>query len=328
AAVRDLSDRKPEVRLSAVRDLARWAGDAAQAPGAAIAALERALVEDGQASVRAEAALALADAAAASAVPSLLRAAEQDASARVRQLAVLALGELGEQDDERIGALVAEALDDAAPELRFQALIALHRLAPALALPKALQKLSDSDRQIRYIALRIVDEILTDSAVAAPPIAELRARLEDTAPEVRLAAAIALTQLGDHSGVDQLVAALNERRPIAHDDDEQAVVELAGELGLVAARPGLERRAWGWFGRARPGGWQARVALARLGDERAQARIVRDLGSKDRDTRTAAIVAAARARLQRAQPLIAAMRGDELAADPETVAEALAAFER
>src|SRR5690606_8136765 len=114
AAVRDLSDRKPEVRLSAVRDLARWAGDAAQAPGAAIAALERALVEDGQASVRAEAALALADAAAASAVPSLLRAAEQDPSARVRQLAVLALGELGEQDDERIGALVAEALDDAA----------------------------------------------------------------------------------------------------------------------------------------------------------------------------------------------------------------------
>src|SRR5690606_30011199 len=151
---------------------------------------------------------------------------------------------------------------------------------------------------------------------------------DDSAAEVRLAAAIALTQAGDRSGVEQIVAALNERRPIAHGDDEQAAVELAGELGLLAARPGLERRAWGWFGRPRPAGWQARVALARLGDERAQAQIVRDLGSRNRDTRTAAIVAAARARLHRARPLIAAMRGDEVAADPETVAEALAAFER
>src|SRR5262249_33538193 len=69
--------------------------------------------------------------------------------------------------------------------------------------------------------------------------------------------------------------------------------------------------------------WQALVSLARMGHERARAKIVRDLGSWWRDRRTLAVAAVGRARLSEARPLVEAMRGDDRRADAEAVAQTL-----
>jgi len=103
---------------------------------------------------------------------------------------------------------------------------------------------------------------------------------------------------------------------------------LCTELGLNAARPGLAARAWGgWLGSASPLAFQARVALARLGDERARAQILRGLSAWSRETRTRAVAAAGQARLEAARARLLQMRGDERQADPESVIEALRALD-
>jgi HEAT repeat protein len=105
-------------------------------------------------------------------------------------------------------------------------------------------------------------------------------------------------------------------------------MELCAELGLEAARPGLAARAWGgWLGSASPLAFQARVALARLGDERARDHILRGLSSWSRETRTRAVAAAGQARLEAARARLLQMRGDESRADPESVSEALRALD-
>ena len=95
-------------------------------------------------------------------------------------------------------------------------------------------------------------------------------------------------------------------------EDEQACVELAGELPLRDAIPHLERRAggraaslrtvlsWG-AGDGASCAWHARIALARMGHERARAEILGDLASWRRETREAAVVAAGRARMGEAR---------------------------
>jgi hypothetical protein len=50
--------------------------------------------------------------------------------------------------------------------------------------------------------------------------------------------------------------------------------------------------------------WHARIALARMGHERARAEIVADLASWRRETREAAVVAAGRARIREARALL------------------------
>jgi hypothetical protein len=111
-------------------------------------------------------------------------------------------------------------------------------------------------------------------------------------------------------------------------EDEAAAIELAGRLKLEGAKPGLEKRAFGGLlgFRRDPFAWHARVALARMGHERAQREILRELSASDRDLRTLAVAAAGRARLVAAREPIAAMKGDARRADPEAVDEALAAL--
>lgn len=111
-------------------------------------------------------------------------------------------------------------------------------------------------------------------------------------------------------------------------EDEASAIELCGELGLTAAQPGLERRAFGGLLGLRrdPYAWHARVALARLGHERACRDILRELGARDRDVCTLAVAAAGRARLGSARDRIQALRGNESRADPHAVDEALAAL--
>jgi HEAT repeat protein len=329
AAERDIGDKKLDVRLSAVRDLARLASGPERRE--VVVALARAL-EDASPAVRAEAAVSLADADARDCLGALV-AASEDAHVRVRQMVTLALGELAGPNDREARRAIERALGSDAPEVRYQALIAMYHVTDAAAVPRIVDKLSDADGLVRHIAYRLLEEHAFESAEPRALPSDVLARAEkalaDASPAVRLAAAIVLAKSGNAAGHAPIVEVVNARKPGVEKDDELAAVELAGELGLEAARPGLERRAWRLtrLGRQRFT-WQARVALARLGDARAKESILRGLAAWTRDARTLAVAAAGRARLAEARPLLLEMRGDELRADPHAVREALDEIER
>jgi HEAT repeat protein len=327
AALRDAADDKQPVRLSAVRDLAAHAAE----PGGerAVAALITALRGDASAEVRGAAAVALADAKATGALEALL-AAERDPNLRVRQMALIALGELAEASDERVLDVMRRGLSDGAPAIRFQALVAVKSLAPAFAEEALLAASDDEDDEIRHVALRLLEEASTKEGLAVTPndavLRVARARLADGTLSVRLAAAILLARAGDRSGAKVLVEGVFARAPAIDTDDEQAAIVLAGELGLREAATGLERRAFRAFGRGGDYAYESRIALARLGDERARAAILRGLSAFSRDTRTLAVVAAGRAGLVEALPLLQAMRKDERRAETSAIDEAIAAL--
>ncbi|MGK3984656.1 HEAT repeat domain-containing protein [Sorangium sp. So ce136] len=324
AALRDVGSTKPAVRVEAVTDLVPYAATAREQ---VLRAVEGALRADEHAAVRAAAAIALADTKAVEALPALLLAVE-DVDPHVRQMAITALGEIG---DGRATGRLRRALSDERPEVRFQAVIAFPRVCaqPADAIEAVTQATHDDDPLVCHIALRMFEE-LGESAGELPPsgMARARALLGHASPLVRAAAAIITARFGDPVGHPVLVEIVEGKLRGVDHEDEAAAIELCGELGLRAARSGLERRAFGLkigFGRE-PLRWHARVALARMGHERAVREILGELGAWDRHRRTLAVAAAGRARLQAARAAIAAMRGDERKADQGAVEEALAAI--
>lgn len=328
ASLRDRESERLHVRLSAVRDLGRHA--ASDRSGQALAALRETLASDASAEVRGAAALSLADADARTASGALVQAMG-DSSVHVRQMALLALGEVGDADNVDLLSAVQGALDDAAPALRFQALIACHNLNASCVESALFTATGDADAEVRHVAFRLLEERAGDADGLARPSEAVkeaaRAGLADGILSVRLAAAILLARSGDHAGDSVIAAALAERGGI-EPDDEQAAIVLSGELSIEGARPGLERRAFGFLvGRDRFR-YEARIALAKLGDVRARNRISRELTAWSRDTRTLAVVAAGRAELVEARHMIEAMRGDPGRAEPEAVEEALVLLSR
>ena len=323
AAIRDSVHKKLEVRLSAVRDLGRLAIDGERAR--ALETLVDVLARDSSPGVRSEAAVALADAGAHEHVAALV-AAMEDESARVRQMAMVALGEVATSEDEDACRVIERELDAGEPEARFQALVAWHHVAPDRCAPRALAALEDPDSLVRYVALRIVEERSAED----PSVRErVREALADPASDVRLAAAILLARAGDAAGRSAIVQAVETGLGTRELEDAAAAIELAGELGFSEATQGLERRAFGLLGVSRdPFAWQARVALARLGHQRAKNTILRGLSAWSRDARTLAVAAAGAARLAEAKPLLEGMRGDPRRADPDAIEEALARIEQ
>jgi HEAT repeat protein len=314
ASVRDIASTRPPVRTSAIADLVRHARLGDKARERAIPLLEKALRDDVNA-VRSAAALALADLHAESALPALIVAVE-DPDAYVRQMALTALGEIG---DARARQRIERALHDERPEVRYQALIAFVRIAEGddadrrAAIEKALD---DGDANIRHIALRLAEE-----HHVAGVEDKARSVLADADRAVAIVAAMIVARVRDPEGEKTLLGFIASGTG-AHREDEQAAVELAGELGLTAAIPDLERRAWGLGRVVRDTcAWHAKIALARLGNERAVAEITADLGSWRRETRDAAVVAAGRARLASVRRAIAATA--ERGGDPRLIAEAL-----
>jgi hypothetical protein len=303
ASLRDLGSTSYVTRTEAIRDLARHAvrDDAVRAR--ALPLLEKALSSDLSNLVRGAAAVALADLCAAEALATLLVAVEDD-DAHVRQMALTALGEIG---DARARARLERALKDTRPEVRYQAIIAYVRVAgdDAAAVASALVKaLGDADREIRYIAMRVAEEhrVTGDLALRAAAL------LDDPDEAVACVAALYLARTGDDRGRAGVLDVVAGRRRTPVLEDEQACVELAGELGLRDAIADLERRAFegpgNWLrllgmgtGDRRRCAWHARVALAALGHERARGEIVAELSSWRRNVRDAAAVAATRAGL-------------------------------
>jgi HEAT repeat protein len=325
AALRDMRHGKNETRISALRDLVRLAET--EARPRALSALCEVMASDAEVHVRAAAALALGDAQALESRAELLAVA-RSAPLAVREMALAALGEIAEPCDEAVLALLEDARQDPAPELRFQALLAQNRLCHATLLDRLIDATRDLDAEVRQIAYRLAEEhVIADNAALPEPLRQrARAALRDEAPSVRLAAAILLARVGDASGADVICRVVKREDRVASLEDEQAAVELAGELEIGEARAALRRRAFGFFGLFRdPLAWHARVALARLGDAQAKAVILRGLTAFTRDARTIAVAAAGRARLREARPILRRMTPAQ--ADPETVAEALAELE-
>jgi HEAT repeat protein len=313
ASFRDLASEKPATRTSAIRDVVRHALRSDATRARAIPLLERALKEDVTAGVRAAAAVALADVGASEALSSLLVAVEDD-DAHVRQMALSSIGELG---DARATQRLDRALRDERPEVRYQAVIAFSRVAkddPASVASALARALDDGDEAIRYIAMRLAEEFQTDGEPLRDPrlIARAEKLVEEGNDDAAVVAALYLTRLGQERGRKVVLDVIAESRRTPELEDEQACVELAGELLLREAIPDLERRAWGtrrvvrtllaWgAGDRRSCAWHAQIALARMGNERARTEIVADLASWRRETREAAVVAAGRARIHEAR---------------------------
>lgn len=331
ASVRDLSSTKASVRASAVEDLVRHARSTDEVRDRA-AVLFTKMLQDQHPAVRAAVAIALGELRVADALAALLVAVE-DEDAHVRQMALLALGEIG---DARALPRLRRALGDGRPEVRYQAIIAFARVADSTndgrssEVDDALfEAASDADAAVAHIAFRVAEERL--GAGRAPDgrlIVRARALLSanGTSPHVALVAAILLAKSGDAGGHDLILRAVRGETiggQVAEKEDEQAAVELVGELGLVQAVPHLERRAWGVARFVRDTcPFHARIALARLGHDRARKEIMSELASSRREVLSGAVVSAGRARMTEARGVIAKLTSAMV--DPDLTREALA----
>ena len=292
-------------------------------------ALVARLLHDTTAEVRAAAAIALADAGAPTTVPALIEASK-DTRISVRQMALLALGEVGTSGDPGVMETLRDALAEEAAPLRFQAVIASHRLDVPDVERVLVDATADRDAEVRHVAFRSLEERATAGdggsarALSGAVAAAAHTALDDSVLAVRLVAAILLARHGDTAGASVLAEIATPARRALDPEDEQAAIELAGELRLSAARRGLTRRAFGRLTGRDRFAFDARIALAKMGDERARAAILRALAAWSRDARTLAVVAVGRARLAEAKSALLAMRGDPSRAEPEAVGEALA----
>lgn len=320
--------------MAAVRDLVRHARADVPVRARAIPLLVERL-QDTFPGVRSAAAVGLGDLEATDAISALLVTASDD-DAHVCQMALNALGEIG---DERVLGRLRRALKDQRPEVRYQAIIAFPRVvaragaADASEVDDALfEAVVDPDDAVAHVALRVAEERL--DAGQRPDgrlLARARTLVDRSAPSphIVLAAAILLAKAGDERGFDVV------RRVVRGDklagqppekEDERAAVELAGELGLTDLVPHLERRTWGVAKFVRDTcAFHARIALARMGHDRARSEIMSDLASARHDARSGAVVSAGRAKMHEARDAIVRLSAD--AVDPELRREAVALLE-
>jgi HEAT repeat protein len=325
AALRDIEHTRADVRRSALFDLVRLAHGATRPR--AIAALARILLADSSAELRTDAAIGLADAKGREARAELLAALE-DAHLGVVERAVLALGEIAEPGDAELLAALEPLLDHEHAALRFQTLIAFERLAGEASV-RALERAShDADDEVRAMAFRLAWRRFDERAPPETLARAARSALEGPPSRARVTAALLLAAHGERAA-DQVLAEVIDGTILASDADRLRAIETAAECGVAAARSALARRAFGLFGvRSDTFGWQACIALSRLGDERATRAILSRLSAWNRDARTVAVAAVGQARVERARDVLLAFRNDASRADPEAVEEALSRLGR
>jgi HEAT repeat protein len=314
ASFRDLGSQRPDVRKSAVADVLRHATEAPDLRARALGALSPLLADEAH-DVRAAAIVALSDLKATELLPKILLLVE-DADGYVRQMALTCLGELG---DARALGRVRRAVQDERPEVRYQGLIALSHLSCDQAeLHEALERaFADSDCAVTHIALRIAEQRFDEGVPTEPTLAQKAEELlASKHPDVAVCAAMYLAKQGHDGAKAQVLRAIRRDHGAAgapNAEEEAAAVELAGALGFREAIPDLERRAFGLARFVRDtAAWAAKAALARLGHERARQDILASLQHRRDETRARAIVAAGKARLVEARPLIQAVVGTPL----------------
>lgn len=329
AALRDIVDPKPAVRMDAAGDLVAHGETSRER---VLPALEKA-ASDADSRVRAAALRGLGELRAKEMLPAILVACEDD-DALVRQEAIAALGDVG---DERAIGKLERALVDKRPEVRFQAVMSYPRVAASESdIAKVLERASrDEDEHVVHVALRMTEEAFgddegpraIDDVVVPPPlVARARELLGHASPRVRAVAAVVVTRSGGSEGVDVLIGVVDGTVATPEAEDIAAAIELAGDRRLEGAKPALEKRAFGGllgFGRD-AWSWHARTALAKLGHERATREILRELDGWDRARRTLAVVAAGEARLEAARSRLVAMRDRPRGVDVKLVERMIA----
>jgi hypothetical protein len=328
AATRDLQDPKVQVRRSAIRDLVRLA--AGEQREDAIRVLAEGLEKHSDPDTRADVAMAIADTEAVEYI-GLLVDATYERHPRLRQMALLGLGELADPGNAKVERVVVQALTAQEPALRFQALLAMARLGVTDLAHRLETALGDGDPPVRYLALRLLDEHWERCQGRASVQRRTAAALRDPELQVRVAAALLpLPAPPDPEHLEQigavLVEGLEARVKLPAPEDEQALIERAGEMNLTAALPSLRRIAWGLFGvSTSPFAYQAQVALLRMGDSVALQRFAKSLVSRRRDVCARAVAAVAEARVTALGPqLEVAARSGRV--DPELIERARAAL--
>ena len=330
AALIDVESSKAHIRRAAAADLSRHLDSDSRV--SIVERLERLTIEDPDVEVRVAAILALADAGANESVGLMVKMARSDIP-RVRQIALLALGELAEPGQAQAIDAALDALDSELPALRYQGLVTLKSLRNAEAIEAIVSKLADPDPEVRWVAVRLIEElILARSASSANTthlepgenaiIANLRPLMKDPIPRVAVAATLLLTRMGDAAAIDNLAPLLTRKTWKLDHEDELAVIDLVGQLGLVRAKPDLERRAWPllWEGSL---AWSARVALAQLGDERARRAVLQNLHSNSPLKCARAIEAVGRIGLEGARPRLHTLLANASEYDVEAIESAL-----
>jgi HEAT repeat protein len=299
--------------------------------------LERLIAEDEDIEVRVEAMLALADGGAEESLELLVKMGRAGVP-RVRQIAILALGELAPPEMTPAIDVALEAVESALPALRYQGLVALRALKQADAVELLLSRTADEDAEVRWVAVRLLDELWFPKAATearSPAIGvgngthveQLRPLLRDKSPRVAVAATLLLSRLGDRSAIDRLPALLLRGPYRLEQQDEEAAIEIVGQLGLEIARAELERRAWSWL-REGPVTWCARVALAQLGDTKARRAILQSLYSNSPLKCARAIEATGRIGLEEGRARLQALLAIPSAYDPDTIRTALQRLDR
>lgn len=322
ATLRDLSADQASVRASAVADLA---AHVEAHRDEVISYLREALNDEPE--VRAAAAITAADGGLTELAEMLVSATQHDDD----EVVGAALTALGELRATSAAEAVRRCLKHRAGPVRFQAVIAYPRVNPKGAIDALLAATEDDDAFVRHIALRMAEEVggPDDEVIDERFLPRARALLDDESVAVRVAAAVILGRLGRRDGAALLAQVAGREVITSEADDESAAIELCGELRIEAAREPLRKRGFSrvFLVQHDPFAWQARVALAAMGDMEARSWIIKELDAWTRERRTLAVAAAGRARLSGARPKLEAMRRDPKRAAPEAIDEALALIE-
>jgi HEAT repeat protein len=330
AALRDVQSSKVHVRRAAARDLAEHIDSSARSR--IVSRLEQLAAEDADLEVRVQGVLALADGGATESVGLMINLARTGVP-RIRQIALLAIGELAEPGTAEAVEVAREAVESPLPGLRYQGLVTLKSLQQQEALEPIISKTTDDDSEVRWVAVRLIEELCfpgyrTISALTAcegwdeDNTRKLQPLLEDPDQRVVVAATLLLSRLGVAKAVEKLATLLSKGSYKLEPQDEEVAIETIGQLGIGQAKPELERRAWRllWEG---PTTWPARVALAQLGDRRARQSILQNLFSNSPLRCARAIEAAGKVGLKEARARLQHLLANPSGYDVETIRTAL-----
>ena len=162
--------------------------------------------------------------------PALVKAFEaaKEDDPRVKQYLALAIGRLDPPLPPEAVADLTGTLDSADGETRISAIWALGSSGDAAVVPKLLPLYESEDKGIRKMVVYALGALPGDAQLAT-----LRTALQDSAPDVRWNAAIALARKGHHDGVPVLRQMLDRqyveqtvKRDVRQDEDRDPIADV------------------------------------------------------------------------------------------------------
>jgi HEAT repeat protein len=168
-----------------------------------------------------------ADRSLASALVKAFEAAKDD-DPRVRRYLALAMGQIEPPLPERAVADLTESLQDPDSEARIGAIWALGSSGDPGVVPRLQPLYESADAGIRKIVVYALGALPGDTQLVT-----LRTALQDSAPDVRWNAAVALARHGSHEGVPVLRQMLDRtyvertvKRDVRQDEDQDPIADV------------------------------------------------------------------------------------------------------